>query len=248
MSRVGGNAVKQIALSVLRDLGLREVQRSLPTSRSKNVYCLGVAGASEFVLIQCRQHQGETDRYLVGLMVEALSKVDSVVIFLEKEAKFFKIPASFLIRIHEERKRVGDASYTGAYDEQWRVDIHVHHAELSPQGSGGRRYSLQRFVIRPDRVQEARERLRASFFEPRETLEQPEVSPDVLKANLLSGWERQLDALQQVRAMNAILLILQLHARGVLSRDQLLRARDESLSPYNRMLRLERICSEAGAC
>ncbi len=148
MAHAGSAELKDRARELMRNLGFRSRFKTLPGCHSRNVYCYEIDGKEESILIQCRSHQSETDRYLVGIIMEALPKVDSVFLYFDRERKALKFPAEFLRRIHEERVRIGDASYTGSHDEQWRVDLYLSDEELSPQGSGGRRYDIEPYVIK----------------------------------------------------------------------------------------------------
>jgi hypothetical protein len=87
----------------------------------RNVRVLMRGGESEVVLIQTRSHQPETSRYLVGIVVADMERVDEVVLYFEEEARYIKVPASFLRGIHTRMRERGLARYTGAHDQQWRV-------------------------------------------------------------------------------------------------------------------------------
>ena len=242
MALSGGRDHKYAALRSLRALGIRQLARPYHGT-SRSVFCLGVDGANEFVLVQCRSYQADTDRYLVGLMVEALASVRSVVLYFDGESKFFKIPARFLREIRDERERVGDARYTGKESEQWRVDIFVHQEELSPQGSGGARYSLRPYAIHPAQREQACEKLRRSFLEPRPPRELW-ITKAALKERLFGSWVTELEVTQQVRATDAIIKILGLNSRGAFTRDQFA-VLQETLTPYKRLARLEAIVRQA---
>ena len=148
MAHAGSAELKGRALELMRSLGFGLRGQRLPGCRSRNVYCYDVDGNEEFILIQCRSYQSDTDRYLVGIIMEALFKVDSVFLYFDRECKAIKFPANFLRRIHEERVVIGDASYTGSHNEQWRVDLYLSDEQLSPQGSSGRRYDIGSYVIK----------------------------------------------------------------------------------------------------
>jgi hypothetical protein len=147
MSQVGWERLMPEALSTLRRVGYRHVNRFLSGCSSRNVYCLEKDGKQEFVLIQCRSCRPGDDRYLVGLIVEALQKVESVALFFEGESRMLKIPAAILRQILCDRVDFGDARFTGNRKEQWRVDFYVSEAKMSPQGSEGRKYDLGEHVI-----------------------------------------------------------------------------------------------------
>jgi len=148
MAHIGSDRLMPAALGVLRDLGYHPREKRPLGCTSRNVYCYEKDGKEEFILVQCRSHQDETDRYLVGVIVEALRQVNSVVLFLEGEPSILKIPAEFLRRIHEDRAKIGDARYTGPHNEQWRIDVYLSDAEMSPQGSSGHRYNIMPYVVR----------------------------------------------------------------------------------------------------
>lgn len=147
MAHSGSAQLKERALELMKNLGFRTLGKTLPDCHSRNVYCYEVDKKEEFILIQCRSHQSNTDRYLVGIIMDALAKVDSVFLYFDREYKAFKFPAEFLRKIHEERVQLGDASYTGAHDEQWRIDLYLSDKKLSPQGSNGYRYDVAPYVI-----------------------------------------------------------------------------------------------------
>ncbi len=112
-----------------------------------NVRFLERNGTRVAALVQCRTHDPRTQRYLVGIQMGDLVRVEYVVLWLEDEPVYFMIPAGLLRTIHEVRRLLGDARYTGPRDEQWRVDVQVHERSLSPQGSSGCRYDISEFAV-----------------------------------------------------------------------------------------------------
>jgi hypothetical protein len=70
-----------------------------------------------------------------------------VALFFEGEPIMVILPATHLRDIHRRSVELGDASYSGRHDAQWRVDFYLSDRELSPQGSNGRRYDISRYVV-----------------------------------------------------------------------------------------------------
>ncbi len=114
----------------------------------RNVRVLVKNGESHRALIQTRSHE-DKPRYLVGIMIHDLEKVDRVVLWLEGEDYFFIIPAQMLRRVLDKSRRIGDAAYSSR-GKQWRVTIEVDNLTLSPQRKGKR----SRIAGREHRIQE----------------------------------------------------------------------------------------------
>ncbi|MGF1633188.1 MAG: hypothetical protein ACFCVE_05005 [Phycisphaerae bacterium] len=84
---------------------------------------------------------------MIGIVMEPLSVVDHVALYLEGESCLFLFPAPYLREIHERHRLQGDARYTGDFEQQWRIDLRVADAALSPQGSDGKRYDIRAYRI-----------------------------------------------------------------------------------------------------
>ena len=145
MAKLGASLLQPQAQEQLISIGYKLSWKTLPDYKSRNVQCIEKDGKEEFALIQCRSHDSENSRYLVGIIVEALNSVNSVVLYFQGETTLFKIPAQFLIEIHEERIKIGDARYT---EKQWRVDFTVFNKKMSPQGSNGVWYDVSPYAIK----------------------------------------------------------------------------------------------------
>jgi len=147
MARTGTTELTAKGLATLRGLGYRRVFATPDKCQSRSVYRFAKDDLEGWFLVQVRHHQEESSRYLVGIMVEALERVDWVALYFEGESKMLILPATFLRDILRERMRAGDARYTGAHNGQWRVDFYLSENTLSPQGSVGHRYDVSRFVV-----------------------------------------------------------------------------------------------------
>jgi len=141
MARLGTVELNDAALEALRNAGFRTTWGRLDGCRSWSVHRFEKDGKESWFLIQARHNQPDTDRYLVGLIVDAMDRVDNVALFFEGE-KLLILPSSFLCEIHNRHKALGNASYTGLRDRQWRVDFFLSAGELSLQGSKGQRYDF----------------------------------------------------------------------------------------------------------
>ncbi|MCC6681588.1 MAG: hypothetical protein IT445_11860 [Phycisphaeraceae bacterium] len=148
MAQPGTATLKSNAFAALETLGYSMRWDRLVDCRSRSVHKMAKDGKETWFLIQCRHNQPETDRYLVGIIVDALKRVDFVALFFEGETRLPIIPAEYLLKILQHHKQVGDASFTGNHSEQWRVDIHLSDEQLSPQGSCGQRYSISSYINR----------------------------------------------------------------------------------------------------
>lgn len=148
MAKPGTTELRSAAFEVLRSLGYTKRSGNLCGCRSRSVQKMAKGNDELWLLLQCRHHQTESDRYLVGIIVDALRRVDQVAIFFEGETRIPIFPASFLAEILEQHRKSGDARFTGKNDEQWRIDIHLSDEQLSPQGSNGQRYKISPYVHR----------------------------------------------------------------------------------------------------
>src|SRR5262249_10387516 len=84
-------------------------------------------------------------RYLFGIMMPDLPRVEFVILWLEIGENLFKIPSRFLQDIHREMEKQGCARYSG---KQWRINILLDETVLSPQGTRGkRRYSIDEYTV-----------------------------------------------------------------------------------------------------
>ncbi len=147
MAKQGSNALLGEAQQTLRDLSYQILYESSHRDFSQQVFSLIRDGVKEIALIQCRSENVD-NRYVVGVILKALKAVDCVVLYFRGREKLVKIPAQLLLQIHDECKYRGQVAYTGDRCQQWRIDIHLSDKELSPQNSGGLRYSIAPYVIK----------------------------------------------------------------------------------------------------
>jgi hypothetical protein len=110
---------------------------------SKTQKILSRDGCEDRVLIQTRSFQADSKRYLVGVLFKELSKVQSYVLWFEKEPYFLKFPAGFLISCHESAKATNRARYTG--EDQWRINVELTEKIITPQGISGCEISIEAY-------------------------------------------------------------------------------------------------------
>jgi hypothetical protein len=146
MAKPGTAQLRKTAIATLHALGYQRTLGRLNGYYGRSVERMIKNGIESWYLIQCRHHQSDTHRYLIGILVDALQKVDQVVLFFEGEPKIVIIPAEFLRGILRRRIEAGNARYTGPHNEQWRVNVHLYYERLSSQGSGGTWHDISRFV------------------------------------------------------------------------------------------------------
>lgn len=148
MAQPGTAQLRSAAFDTLKSLGYTKLWGTLDGCRSRSVQKMSKDGDELWLLLQCRHHQSESDRYLIGVIVDALRRVDQVAFFFEGETRIPIFPSTFLSEILDKHKKAGDARFTGEHDEQWRIDIHLSDEQLSPQGSNGQRYNISSYVHR----------------------------------------------------------------------------------------------------
>lgn len=136
----------RMALADLRLLGYSTAAPEWPSPFGKKVRRLSGIDERFHALIQTRSFQHSTWRYLVGLVIPDMRRVDQVIIWFENERSLLKIPASYLRGILDEWEALGDARYS-TEGRQWRVDFHLSHGFLSPQGSGGKPYDISKYFV-----------------------------------------------------------------------------------------------------
>lgn len=135
-----------MALADLRRLGYAVSYPDPVLSFGRKVRQLSRQQEHFNALIQVRAHQPADYRYLVGLVIPEMRRVATVIIWCENERKLFQIPTGILCDILDEREDLGDAKYA-TRGRQWRVDFHLDEEALSPQGSGGERYSISQYSV-----------------------------------------------------------------------------------------------------
>ena len=146
MAKPGRKDLIPEALSKLESIGFQINHSVPPGCWSDQVYALSINGLKEFALIQCRSYQSD-NRYLVGIIVEALQKVDCVVLFFQGRRKLLKITAPILRDLFGKCRNLGIAAFTGEVEQQWRVNVQLGDEGLIPQGSSWYSIDLSPHVI-----------------------------------------------------------------------------------------------------
>ena len=147
MGSSGRSDLLTLARKTLYSLGYRVELTRIEGCRCRSIHVLSKGAVDELTLLHTRHYRPHDSRYLVGIAWEALDDVNYVALFFEREPKLARIPAQWLADKLQRHRLIGDARFTGPYNEQWRVDIHLDDCELSPQGSAGKRYDISEFML-----------------------------------------------------------------------------------------------------
>jgi len=106
MMRGRDSELMSLVLADLRRLGYTASYPERCSGFGKKVFWLSRSEEQFHALIQVRSYDPSTFRYLVGIVIPDLRRVDQVILWFEKEYKLVKIPASFLILLSRYRLRL----------------------------------------------------------------------------------------------------------------------------------------------
>lgn len=141
-----------LAIASLRHTGFLVAVPNGVAPYGRNVRTLRWGDRSETVLIQARSYDPNSHRYMVGIILADLARVDSVVLWFEDESRYLRIPSLFLQQLHNQMRERSLARYTGEDEQQWRIDIHLDEHAISPQGSRGERFPAAEYIYEVGRL------------------------------------------------------------------------------------------------